>query len=711
MTRRPVFIAMIALGAMTLAASAYSALSIVGLAPMDRPIFLGWFVAANTTASTFLFLFWKRRHLFGIQAQLVALLWGVLAFWYWLPSPLCHVLSINLDPLQLKWVAFAYLWEVVIAGGLWVLVCLRIFRPLQAFVQGERNSANALRLYQAALHFPIIASGLLAIVTVIAFGIGIAQLWYFAFQSPIELAKTWLIGIISGSFHGLLSYLGIDLLLGPLRVRIEQSYALAGVAKRKLSQRLLGITLVIAASSLTLLSLFVTQSFQLIIKEQVTAQIRADLAQISARVQAASALADVEPLLRGLRRGTHGDVRLINAGEGLPLAEVSPETRRFMISERTGIIEDLKHELKLVAVMEAPKLGKQVVAITRLSDFYEPLTIPARYIAMAALMIVILAAGILTFVSLSLANAIRRLSLAVQQAAAGKAPYTMHLDTADELEDLSHAFAYFIEESRGLHARLEENLAEMEDLLRVVSHDLRAPLINIQGFSKRLEPIMQETVRTLDQVAAHHPAGGLRAQVEAVRTQVQTQFTQSVQFISKSIEKMDALLTGLLCISRIGRKADPVQPNDLNTILDEALVLFAHQLTERAIQVIRHPLPDHVPCRRNEINQVFSNLLSNAIKYMGSPAHPCIEIGATSHRDHVECFVRDTGIGISPPDQRNIFQMFTRLYAIDVPGDGIGLAFVRKILRSHGGTIWVVSEPGRGSTFFFTLPTHPAGSV
>ena len=115
-----------------------------------------------------------------------------------------------------------------------------------------------------------------------------------------------------------------------------------------------------------------------------------------------------------------------------------------------------------------------------------------------------------------------------------------------------------------------------------------------------------------------------------------------------------------------------------------------------------------VPCRRNEINQVFSNLLSNAIHYMGVSEQRCVEIGAATRDNEVECYIRDTGVGIGPEDQERIFNMFTRLQVVDVPGEGIGLAYVKKILRSHGGRVWVTSTKGQGSTFSFTLSTHHA---
>ena len=128
-----------------------------------------------------------------------------------------------------------------------------------------------------------------------------------------------------------------------------------------------------------------------------------------------------------------------------------------------------------------------------------------------------------------------------------------------------------------------------------------------------------------------------------------------IEELVKSVEKMDALLTSLLAVSRVGRKADPMQPQDLDSILDDVLATFQHQLKEYAIQIIRHPLPKQVFCRRNEINQVFSNLVSNAINYMGATGIRFIEIGGRDLGPIAECYVRDTGIGIHPEDQERVF--------------------------------------------------------
>ncbi len=319
-----------------------------------------------------------------------------------------------------------------------------------------------------------------------------------------------------------------------------------------------------------------------------------------------------------------------------------------------------------------------------------------------------------------LTKPLQRLKAATHEVAAGNLEVRLEGGPHDEVGDLTRAFNQMVHEVRQARNRIEESNRqleatakeltslnqEMEDLLRVASHDLRAPLINIQGFTKRLEPIMADTLRLLEQAAGSRADAGLRGGIEALRGQVQTRFAESIRFISKGVEKMDSLLTSLLAVSRVSRKADPVQPNDLNEVVEDVLAVFDHQLKDRSIEVIRHPLPSDVACRRNEINQVFSNLISNAINYMGPVDRRYIEIGSTERPDEVECYVRDTGIGIGDEDQDRIFNMFTRLQAVDVPGEGVGLAYVKKILRSHGGKLWVHSKQGQGSTFFFTLPRH-----
>lgn len=237
---------------------------------------------------------------------------------------------------------------------------------------------------------------------------------------------------------------------------------------------------------------------------------------------------------------------------------------------------------------------------------------------------------------------------------------------------------------------------EMEGLLHIVSHDLKSPLINIQGFTGRCE----EEFRLLKESL------GTAAFREAI-DRFEKSGAQSFLFIKKGVQKMDQMIQNLLHLSRIGRATDPYEWNDLNQMIADIRDLFSHQLGQKGIDLIVHPLPQ-VRCRKNEINQVFSNLITNAINYIGDKPVRRIEVRCLPQEDCFRFTVEDTGIGIEEKDFDGIFKIFSRVGEVPVQGEGIGLNIVRKIIHGHGGRVWVESRKGEGSTFFFTLPKGEA---
>lgn len=232
---------------------------------------------------------------------------------------------------------------------------------------------------------------------------------------------------------------------------------------------------------------------------------------------------------------------------------------------------------------------------------------------------------------------------------------------------------------------------EMEDLLYVSSHDLRAPLINVQGFAREVSMGLADLtpyVRPAPEAAA------LRADLE-----------DSLRFITSASQRMDALVGGLLDVSRITTRTSPSEEVNLARVLEKVIDSFRYQLDQHRVHVTVGPLPT-VRGDPVRLNQVFSNLVDNAIKYMGDS--PCreIEIGMRNAQTPRVLFVRDTGPGIPPDSQDAVFRLFRRL-GNGVPGDGLGLTAVRKIVERHGGRIWIESTPGRGCTFCFTLWERP----
>jgi signal transduction histidine kinase len=256
------------------------------------------------------------------------------------------------------------------------------------------------------------------------------------------------------------------------------------------------------------------------------------------------------------------------------------------------------------------------------------------------------------------------------------------------------------QDARALEQRTEQLQAkngELSDFLYVVSHDLRAPLINLEGFGQTLQQGIGELGAVLD------AAGTPPERWPALREEID----ESLDFILRSVTKMDFLVRGLVELSRLDSRPVGMQPVDLARVVDDVVASLHHTISTRGIAVRVQPLP-FVTGDPLRLSQVFGNLLDNAVKYMPSEGEARIDVGLERNGDGARFFVRDTGIGIRPEDQGKIFRLFARLGAPTVPGDGLGLTAVKKIIEQHGGSIWVESALGAGSTFWFTLPGRDA---
>lgn len=226
---------------------------------------------------------------------------------------------------------------------------------------------------------------------------------------------------------------------------------------------------------------------------------------------------------------------------------------------------------------------------------------------------------------------------------------------------------------------LEIKNAELERFVYTVSHDLKSPLITIQGFAGVLE-----------QSAARADTAHMRKDIGRIRA---------------AADRMHSLLDDLLELSRIGRLANAAVETPLGDVAREAVDLLAGQAASREVEIdIRPGLPT-VLADRQRLIEVFQNLVDNAIKFAGEQVAPRIEIGARENAGETVCYVRDNGIGIDPRYHDRVFGLFERLDQT-TEGTGIGLAIVKRIIEVHGGRIWIESEGrGRGSAFCFSLPT------
>lgn len=236
-----------------------------------------------------------------------------------------------------------------------------------------------------------------------------------------------------------------------------------------------------------------------------------------------------------------------------------------------------------------------------------------------------------------------------------------------------------------LLTELSAKNAELETFVFSVSHDLKTPIVTIEGFM-----------------------GALR---EDFGNLISEEGEKYLNYIGDATQKMELLINDLLELSRIGRLRLKKTEFSLADLIQETITGLQPQIEARNIQVtVSQDLP-LVYGEKKRLTQVMENLLSNAIKYIGKE-NPCprIEVGAQEQDNQMVIFVRDNGVGIEKTYFEKIFDVFQRLPSAKKieQGTGVGLAIVKRVIEYHEGKVWVESEPGKGTTFFFTLKNKEA---
>lgn len=248
-----------------------------------------------------------------------------------------------------------------------------------------------------------------------------------------------------------------------------------------------------------------------------------------------------------------------------------------------------------------------------------------------------------------------------------------------------------------LNKELEAKNKELESILYAVSHDLKSPLVNIQGFGYELSQ-SYDLIRSA--LMSKEKIGDLE---KAVNIALNEDIPNALDFILASSIKMDSLLSGLLDYCRLGTAAMNVKSIDMNTMMTDVSGNMEYQIKKAKAEVDIEPL---LPCLGDpsQINRVFTNLLANALKFFDESRPGRIRIYSRSLNDQSIYCVEDNGIGIAPEHQEEIFEMFYELEPEKRKGDGLGLTIVKRIIDRHNGRIWVESEKGNGSKFFVSLP-------
>lgn len=264
--------------------------------------------------------------------------------------------------------------------------------------------------------------------------------------------------------------------------------------------------------------------------------------------------------------------------------------------------------------------------------------------------------------------------------------------------------------NEGLEQRVAERTAEItavnEELQRfayIVTHDLRAPLVNIMGFTKELEGGIESLQRLIDKTAHLHDETDLI--VRDARAATEVDLPEAIGFIRSSTRKMDALINAILKLAREGRRPLNIEPIDLCQAVTTSISNVQHQLSDAGGTVSADIEATAVKADRLSLEQILGNLLDNAVKYRAAQRSLEIDIRAfpIAHQ-RVQIDVADNGRGIAKDDLERVFDLFKRAGAQDQPGEGIGLAHVRTLVRNLGGDVKLASMLDGGTTISVVLP-------
>jgi len=264
------------------------------------------------------------------------------------------------------------------------------------------------------------------------------------------------------------------------------------------------------------------------------------------------------------------------------------------------------------------------------------------------------------------------------------------------LEDITQQKQFAIERER-LNNTLELKNKELESIIYVASHDLKSPLLNIQGFCNEMSVNCQSLKELL--VGENITSDMIKKAGELVKTKI----PDSMSYIIGSASKIDMVLAGLLRLSRLGRASMEFEMIDMDEMISGIIDSMKYQMKKDAVDFEIKPLP---PCKgdKTQLNQVFSNLIGNAIKFLDKSVPPEIKISGYNDNNQVVYSIMDNGIGIDKRHHDIIFEVFYRLDPDNTNGDGLGLAIVKRILDRHNAKIWLESDLGKGSTFYVSLP-------
>ncbi len=288
--------------------------------------------------------------------------------------------------------------------------------------------------------------------------------------------------------------------------------------------------------------------------------------------------------------------------------------------------------------------------------------------------------------------AVERLSIGADRVGRGNLDHTIKVESSDELGRLASSF-------NRMTASLRDSNEDLRAFIYSLSHDLRSPLVNIKGFSSELAQVLKESDDLLDRAAGALPeADGRRLQAI-----LQNEIPAALEFLGGAAERINELVNSVLKLSQVGQRELKPEPLDMAALVRSSLERHAEEIKQRNITVNIADLPG-LAADRSAMQEIIDHLIDNAVKYLSPDRPGFIEVTGRRNGGETLFHIRDNGRGIATGDLAKIFGLFRRVGEQDTPGKGMGLTYVKALIRLQSGRIWCESEAGSGTLFTFSLP-------
>jgi signal transduction histidine kinase len=466
-----------------IAATFYTVLGLIGLVPVNLFTFAVLLTCLVMINAILFVTAIKGSASVGIRSGIALILWSGMVMGYWVFAPIYYIMSMYIDPQQLRWVVFSFIWEVPIAGLILILIVLRFFKPIYLFLEEKPALEDPETIYKRLNSFPILIAGMFVGMVLIAHIISTLQLGYFGNLPSIEQVKSIINGVASSILVGVFLALLSDSYLNRARYFIDKKYAIKSKPLNKFTSKIVISTLLIIFAGIGVSGLLSFKSAQGLVRHMVVEENKSDL---NTMIQ--EGVVDIAIL--GKRGSVDDKGRMILVGEqNLANVDLHKSTIAVISQNAEGVVDDYQHELKTI-VFQTDNLGRKIINIIYLSHHYEEIAHVVNYAIFGGIFIIISSSIVVFFYKRSISRTLFliRKSIVGEGSVAEQVP---ELATGDEFEELSDAIVMYQEKLRQYNLDLETKVVDQ-------TKELSKQLKEIESKNDFLEQTKKAMVNVLE---------------------------------------------------------------------------------------------------------------------------------------------------------------------------------------------------------------------